>query len=389
MQRQQGVRRQRGWGVLQSPGLARAVIGLLLLLALPGLTVRLGRLTSPRRAALAEWLISAQTADGALRNRPPAPDVTPYFASQAAQALVATPGGTSPARRYLGWYLAHLNRRDRYGLAGTIYDYHPKNPWPPGYDSADAYAATFLSLARLYVEETADWAWARENEAGLAAVGNLLVSLQDGDGLIRCGGPSDQRYLMDNAENYRGLVDWAWLLAGLGKHEQAAAVRYLAARLARGVNQVLWDPPSQAYRPASPPFHGAADPKANLPDWSKWYPDAAAQLFPSLYGMPQPQGRGLSLYRRLAQAFPAWTQGQTCDPYPWLTAGLAAWRLGQTRDARALLRYVEARYPADPRGQGWQSPTWHSGEAAAELGLRTALTRPGEARLWRFLNGSY
>lgn len=368
-----------------------------LLLVLPWLAEITAGWASPRRSALAAWLAGCQGPQGGLRNRPDTPAVIPYFANQIGLALLETPEGPLRVRAYLSWYLARLNPRDRYGLSGTIYDYQPDVVGPPGYDSADAYAATFLSLVRAYVERTGDWGWVRRNEPGLAAVGNLLLSLQDPDGLFRTGGPSAHRFLMDNAEDYRGLEDWAWLLDGLGRRAgparqaqlqtQAAQARLRARLLAVAVGQILWDSVSTSYRWASPPWPPSAEPAAaHHPDWSRWYPDTVAQVFPAMYGLPQPPGRARQAYNRIAAGFPGWTEGRTGNGFPWLILGLAAWQQGDQAAVHSLLGYVVRAFPT---GTGWSAPVWRGHEAAAELRLRAAVEAPAWSTAWRFLDGSY
>lgn len=360
---------------------------LILLLLLTWMAGPLSRWSSPRRAALADYLMSSQDAAGALRNRPDDPAVTPYFANYAAMALLETARGPALARAQLNWYLSRLNERDRYGLSQTVYDYRPGSPGPPGYDSADAYAATLLSLARRYVERTGDWVWVRAHEAELASVAGLLLSLQDPDGLIRTGGPSVHRYLMDNAEDYRGLVDWAWLLRGLGQVPSATKVEDRANRLAEAIDRILWDPSLQAYLWVSPPWPPSPEEARKYrPDWTRWYADTVAQVYPALLGVPQPAGRDSAAYAHLARAFPRWTQGERPDAFPWLMAGLGALRSGYPAAAREVLRFAETSFPAGP---AWSSPAWYSLEAASELRLRAALESPTWSTAWRILDGSY
>lgn len=358
-----------------------------LIALLPWMTGEASQWSSPRQTALADYLLSCRDGAGALRNRPNEPTVTPYFANYAALALLDTPRGPALARAQLNWYLSRLNRRDRYGLTHTIYDYRPGSPDPPGYDSADAYAATLLSLARAYVERTGDWAWARANQPRLAGVAGLLITLQDPDGLIRTGGPSVHRFLMDNSEDYRGLADWAWLLRGLGRPQAASDAEARSARLAAAVDRILWDPASQAYLWASPPWPPAPEEARKYrPDWTRWYADTVAQVYPAVFELPQPAGRAAAAYRHLGQAFPRWTRGEIPDTFPWLIAGLGALRSGDPGSAWQILHYAETAFPA---GQGWSSHRWYSLEAASELRLRTALETPAWNIAWRILDGSY
>lgn len=74
--------------------------------------------------------------------------MVPYFGNLAARALL--PEYPAAVRCYMEWYLAKLNRADHWSLAGTICDYELRDGRLEAtgrYDSADSYAATFLSLA--------------------------------------------------------------------------------------------------------------------------------------------------------------------------------------------------------------------------------------------------
>ena len=117
-------------------------------------------------------------------------------------------------------YLSQLNRPDRWGLSGTIYDYEvERHGFAAGseateivmiatrnYDSADSYAATFLTLVSEYYYKTQDSELVTANLDDINLVAQVIVSLQDKDGLVFVKPGSRTKYLMDNAENYRGLI---------------------------------------------------------------------------------------------------------------------------------------------------------------------------------------
>ena len=79
--------------------------------------------------------------------------VNPYFDDFACLGLVSY--GRAADRQtvlnYINWHIAHMNTaaQDKYGLAGTIYDY-ADGVSTGAYDSTDSYAATFIMLLDNY-----------------------------------------------------------------------------------------------------------------------------------------------------------------------------------------------------------------------------------------------
>ena len=121
------------------------------------------------------------------------------------------------------------------GVHGTVYDHEVWYgvPSTQSYDSSDSYAATFLTLVRAYYDTTGDAAFLRGIEADLRLVAGAIYSTMDPrDGLTYAKADYRIKYLMDNAEVYRGLLDWAYLLREVygdageaGGRQDAQAVR--------------------------------------------------------------------------------------------------------------------------------------------------------------------
>ncbi len=295
------------------------------------------------------WLEASQTRQGALAQNPEQRDVVPYFANLAAMALVQS--NPELVRHYLDWYLQRLNRPDRFGLSGTIYDYglgEGGRETPTfNYDSADSYAATFLSLAASYVRAVGDLQWAKQQQDKLQDVAEVVVRLQDSDGLVWAKPGTGIKLLMDNSEDYRGLTDWSWLLDQMGRPRVAAIYRERAEWIRRGIEKQLWNPWRGSY------------------DWSlggtrvpslrpRWYPDTVAQLYPIVFGVIDPKSdRAQLLYAKVMAGFPRWAEGDTGDPFPWAITAYAAVLVGDAGSAQVYLKHSAALWPPATQRGPW------------------------------------
>jgi len=317
-----------------------------------------------------KWLLACRTASGTFAVSPGSDLIIPYFANQAAWALL--PEYPREVKAHLEWYLAHLNRPDRWGLTGTVYDYRIEGDRevPTGsYDSADAYAATFLTAVARYWQATGDTRFVEEHRAELDLVAGVIVALQDRDGLAWARPGHWVKYLMDNAENFQGLSDYAWLLGRLGDED---AARYWAGRaeaVRAGIRQFMYNPRRGDYYWAVK-MSGTR----RLPNWRQWYPDAVAQLFPVLCGVESPDSRiSRTIYQRFASFYPGWAAVPRPGRSPWAVLIPVAVTMGDAGPLQHL-----AAEPGLP---------WHAGEAAhlvsaARMWLSSILsgaTRPAAA----------
>jgi len=291
-------------------------------------------------AAQIEWLKScqildrSQKSDGAIKRYPDQGWVTPYFSNFAALAMLENPSFHPLVERYLEWYLRNLENN------GTILDFHYdgttsfKTAKP---DSEDAYAGTFLSLVHAYHERSHQTGWIRRNLAGLKKVARCVVRLMDRDGLTFALAGYRVKYLMDNCEAYRGLSDFAVILERLGDPE-ASFFQAKAAEIAAGIEKNLWNRREQYYHPSKT---GWIRPGVDL---KKFYPDAACQLFPAVYGLIEPASeRAGLLYKVFNEKQPGWVSIKPPD-YPWMILGYCASLSGDYAKAYEKVRFAREAY---------------------------------------------
>lgn len=314
-----------------------------------------------------EVLLACQLPSGAFTLKPGDSRIIPYFANLAAMALVDR--RPQAVRLYVEWYLDRLNLPDRWGLHGTIYDYRvdPSGKEEPthGYDSADSYAATFLTLVRAYLDRTGDLDFVLDKLPALETVAGVIPALQDADGLVWATPARLEKYLMDNCENYRGLVDYAAILAAVGRDEEAGRALAAAGRVRRGIEERLWNEKRGNYDWCIYTLWlgglrlGEVSRKS---DWKRWYPDTTAQIFPVITGVIDPGSpRAASLYQNLDQWHPGWVGQAKADPHPWSVLGYAAAVMGDTQQALAFTRATAATYMAEDgpySGLSWEI-AWH------------------------------
>ena len=242
--------------------------------------------------------------------------IHPYEANLGARAMVAAgPRYLPMVKRYIQWYLSHLNRPDQYGIYGTVYDYDydpatcigtyqpdPRTGKAPKYDSTDAYAGTFLSLVRHYAEaNSADspFLHSKQTTTDLQLIANAITATGRPNGLT-CATPAyPAQYLLDNVEAQSGLQDYAWFLAHvLG--DRAAATRRAgqAALIRHAIETQLW----RASR--TPGMYGWAADQLS-PSWANWYPDTIAQLWP-VWDLLGPSARRSTTWRKFVSQWPTW-----------------------------------------------------------------------------------
>ncbi|MGI9862236.1 hypothetical protein SDD30_12735 [Moorella naiadis] len=310
----------------------------------------------------ADWILTQQLASGAVVTAYPGqPKIVPYFAHLALYGLAAWGYSPERVRAYLDWYLAHLEKPDRYGVTGTVYDYHLDREGMESptfsYDSSDSYAATFLTLVRRYYESSGDGGWLAHHWPELDQVAGAMLATLQRDNLTLARPDWKVKYLMDNCEVYRGLKDYAWLRAQ-AKGYTGEADRYdvLAGRVKSAMEAKMRV--DGGYCPA---IYRAG--LRRRPNWKKWYPDALAQLFPLITGVLSLEERtARRIYGNFLRNYPHWYEQTT--PANFLTT-LVVYAAILMEDRWRVRQYVTGlRENIIARGHPWP---YHAAEAGILL----------------------
>jgi hypothetical protein len=318
----------------------------------------------PAMEATAEWIAGLQFAQAGLPSAGALPihhtagfvdatgvpyfDVVPYSANLAVAGLLKAPvaGRLEVAEAWIRWVLAHLTpagtiRRHWYRADGTG-ETTCVLAGTPGLcddeDAQDTTAGTFLGMVWAYVEAGGSRAFLVERRAGLEAVADLLLGLQQSDGLTRETARSPVKFLMNNAEAHWGLDAMRRLEETLFS-DPAAALRYqaAAARLRQAVGGELFDRQRGLYHVAKGE-HGAFQ----AADLDVWFPGTVAIVWPHLVGVTA--GRSQRARAQMAALdaqwdgapHPDWTTG-AADPagFRWPAVARAAQLAGACARARA------------------------------------------------------
>lgn len=308
------------------------------------------------------WLATQSAPSGALLYT--TQRINAYYANLAAIGMVKDPTRYVQVENWMRWYIAHLNRSDKWNLGGTMYDYNIVNGAEVSTgdaDSTDSYAATFLSLAYAYFAtgNPAAQSYVRSISADIDLIGQVLAQTQQSDGLTWAKPDYQIKYLMDNSEVFRGLADVSTLFGSMGDSAKQVYYGTLATNCQRGVWSMWLGKNWAVYKDALG--------RLAAPTLATWYPDASSQVYPVLYGVvPGTDSRAQTAYTNFNSAWPKWPQlsYNAQDPFPWVMVADAAALMGDktrvnTYATSARAKWVNAGFP-------W---TWYSMEAGWYLRL--------------------
>jgi hypothetical protein len=311
-------------------------------------------------SSAAGWIGSSSVrSDGALSYTSQA--IQPYYGNIAALGLAKAKMQLPVVGNWMRWYIAHLNGPDKWGLTGTIYDYNIATDGSISptldADSTDSYAATFLSLARAYYEsgDSSARAYVLSIRSSLATIAGVITATQQSNGLTIAKPDYPVRYVMDNAEVYRGVADYAALLSeAWGDAQGAQSWNAQATRIAHAIETDLWNARTGSYWVEMD--NGGGKQAAS---WGTWYPDATAQLFPIVHGVTPATGtRARNLYAAFNAHYPSWDLLKFPDSFPWAVVSGAAIAMSDRTRASVYVNTVQRQYAAT--GFTWP---WYDAEA--------------------------
>ena len=269
--------------------------------------------------------------------------VVPYFSNLAVAAVLDTdpsPRSREVAERWIDWFLSRIGLEGvpvehwvgmDDGLELTCPETLPTQPAVErceAIDATDSAASTFLMVLEAYRRAGGSEAFLRQREVAIRRVAEVVLDLQEADGLTIARTDYPVKYLMDNAETIAGLQAMGRLerevFAGDG-----AAFDSAADRAADGLAD-LHDAETGLYAWAKMP-DGALEP-AQL---DRWYADAVAQVWPLIFGVTEVS----TGYRQLDGAWdgterPRWAEHRDDSGFAWPVLGLAAHRAGDRAAAQ-------------------------------------------------------
>ncbi len=208
-------------------------------------------------------------------------------------------------------------------------------------DSDNSYAATLVSLAARYLRASNHWAWWDANKAKLQAMVDAnIAALQKANGLCRVfqlsrvSPVADYGYMMNNAEDYRALRDFAAILALRGESTLSNHYNNIASSIAQSMVIYLWDSGRSGFK--------TSDQDAQA-DSTSFYPGTTCQIFPQAFGVSELSTYFTAAYQFLNRYSPQWPH-EIYDPYPWAILGYVAAKRGDTNRARTQMAATETKY---------------------------------------------
>lgn len=337
-----------------------------------------------------EWLAKVQLPSGVIPmftepNYGGKYRVVPYFANIAALGWLEKGKYADKIKKYIEWYFDHMNvsggelqsdkrnkpdqpnnpnYTDYNGLNGTVYDYSVepdrKTETPlNNYDSTDSYAATIISLLRKYVEVTDDAKFVKAHKKEIGVIAEVMVATQQSDGLTWAKPDFQVKYLMDNAEVYKGFEDAEWIFRNVVRdRDKADKYRAHKEAVAAGIERELWDPAKGAYRPHKDNGGGLGSVNSD-----NFYPDATAQLFPIWTGLIKPDSeRALQIYNTFNEHHPGWPRLEKPDGFPWALIAYTAAIMGDKTRVDTYLQSVKTTYI--DQDHPW---TWYNMESGVTM----------------------
>lgn len=302
-----------------------------------------------------EWFVkNSITADGAVTTGSTVNGrIVPYFANFGMIGLIDDPDYLPYAAKWINWYFEHVNEVDVHGSPGTIYDYRMsggKAVSNDDYDSSDAYAGTFFTLCWKYIQQGGDVDIFEDRHDDFLLIASAIEFVMNND--LTWAKPNYKiKYLMDNIEVWKGLEALPKILTTLyDDQENAAKYQVMAERVYNAIDKLMWL--GDAFR-----MHlGQA-----TVDWSVWYPDATAQVWPIWSGfLKEGDPRRELIWERFNQAHPNWTELGFDSTFPWARIALAAAKMGDWERVDRYIRSVDNRYL-----QWGRRYPWHSSESGA------------------------
>lgn len=262
-----------------------------------------------------EWIINSQLDNGAFPFRPLSnnkADVIPYFSTITAMSLLKGNSNdyTNQVIKYVEWMLSRLNTKDEdyFNIDGTMSNFHIERinnelvEKSYKYDSVDSYTALFLALIDKVYLKTNDNDFLLRNESNIIRVINALLSTRNTNGLSLVSVGNRTQYTMDNVEVNYGLKSSANLINKLIKiSSNTDKLTIIQNQIdtwlienTQAIQTYLWSSETNKFHIAL----NMEDQIVEFKNWSIFYPDAIAQLYPIVFDYIKPSSaQAIELYQ--------------------------------------------------------------------------------------------
>lgn len=266
-----------------------------------------------------EWIRDCQLSSGALlmygkEDEAKLVSINPYFANIAIEGLLSgnpSKEDTQVAKKYMEWYFRHLNKTedDLINGAGTIYDYkvqYKENGTIEeiclnSYDSADAYAGTFLHIVARYMELTEDKEWFLSWRQGIFSVSDALLRCAGKKDVFANNWKSEVSYSMDNCEAFAGIIAISPRLKKLaatdGQIEIARKMKEAKDHALENFQKAFWSKENNRFEIGFDKVEQYID----FSDPDRIYPELVCLIFPQAWGLTQDKAQGKKMYQKVSE----------------------------------------------------------------------------------------
>lgn len=346
-------------------------------------------------------------------------EVNPYFSNFSAQALLAFPTYEHQVivKEWLEWYWRHLNDGSEVSpqmkdpIDGSVWDYQyvkeliidedgketgdykivekirqveqpvfddqgkdtGKKKEQNYLDSTDSYAATFLSLLRMYASLSPEnLEYVKSHKAEINRIYGSMMATWNQERHMTGAKPSwDMNYLMDNSEVNKAFTDCIYLVQkGCLDASEEKIIDQRLKQSSYGINQGCYVVPKKG----GYTFYFGL-PKEKVIDFSKIYPDAMAQVFPVVFkvndGVSQEafDEANQTVYKKLCDAFPNWQNGakfgdEKKEPFAHTIIFRGAAAMKDYKRVNDYIRFLDNERMNINTPYGEQLQSWYIAESA-------------------------
>ena len=292
------------------------------------------------------WIRQNQDESGAifLNNTGSAGDVNPYFASLAAQGLLAgipEQRDLDVVQKYLLWHRQEFLKKQ--GEVGNYILDNNQLVETQIRDSVDSYVAVYLSLLCQYGMAGGDMNVVDSRQEALQ-LGMHKLDLLYKDGITKVDLEQEVFYLMDNVEvlsSYQDIIELA--KTDEGQKWFGSKKEFFEKKIEKKIDESKTEMVNKLWNQTEERFEVglSGEQTMHFSGWDKIYPDAIAQVYPMAFDVSLPGVRQSKLYKTLCKNI-EWENMQFgTDEFTWSVLSYVAAVSGDFSRAEIYLNHYE------------------------------------------------